>query len=395
MHQFYLPFTKLVLICSILLLAACGGGGGGGGGDTSEVAATPTLTFDTKTFRFTWADVSGATNYRLLENPDGLSGFSNVSGDIPQGMQSFDHTVPLYKRINASYILQSCNSNGCTDSSTVFITGTLVDAIGYFKASNTNGDDFFGQSVSLSDDGSTLAVGASFEASSATGINGSQTDNTASGAGAVYVFTRSGTTWSQQAYLKASNTEGDDRFGITVSLSGDGNTLAVGAPSEDSNATGINGDQADNSKSSAGAVYVFTRSGTTWSQQAYIKASNTDGGDTFGSTISLSDDGNTLAVGASTEDSNATGINGDQADNSVPKAGAVYVFTRSGTTWSQQAYIKASNTDGGDTFGSTISLSDDGNTLAVGASTEDSNATGINGDQADNSVPKAGAVYLY
>lgn len=75
-------------------------------------------------------------------------------------------------------------------------------------------------------------------------------------AGAVCVFTRSGGVWSQQAYVKASNT-GQDLFGESVALSGDGSTLAVGARNESSNATGIDGNQADNSANGAGAVYVF------------------------------------------------------------------------------------------------------------------------------------------
>ena len=263
------------------------------------------------------------------------------------------------------------------------------------KASNTGAGDAFGSSLALSSDGNTLAVGAFREASAATGINGNQADNSASNAGAVYVYTRSGSTWSQQAYVKASNTGADDAFGFSVALSSDGNTLVVGAPYEDSNATGINGNQADNSASSAGAVYVYARSGSTWSQQAYVKASNAGAGDRFGSSVTLSGDGNILAVGAFREASNATGINGDQADNSALSAGAAYVYARSGSTWSQQAYVKASNARAGDFFGRSVALGGDGNTLAVGADGEASNATGINGNQADNSVAKAGAVYLY
>ena len=129
--------------------------------------------------------------------------------------------------------------------------------------------------------------------------------------------------WSQQAYIKASNTETLDIFGVSLAL--DGDALAVGAESEDSSATGINGDQTDNSASNSGAVYVFTRdAGGIWSQQAYIKASNTQAGDRFGTMITL--DGDTLAVGAENEDSSATGVAGDQADNSAMDAGAVYVF---------------------------------------------------------------------
>jgi hypothetical protein len=111
--------------------------------------------------------------------------------------------------------------------------------------------------------------------------------------------------------------------------------------------------------------------------------------------VALSADGNTMAVGAPWEDSNAIGVNGNQAGNSSPASGAVYVFSRSGSTWLQQAYVKASNTEGGDFFGWSVALSADGNTLAVGATNEASNATGIGGDQTNNSASNAGAVYLY
>ena len=257
----------------------------------------------------------------------------------------------------------------------------------YLKASNTGVNDAFGISLALS--GDTLAVGASGEDSNATGTGGNQADNSASGSGAVYVFVRSGTVWTQQAYLKASNTDAGDGFGSSVALSGD--TLAVGAPFEASNATGTSGNQADNSASGSGAVYVFVRSGTMWTQQAYVKASNTEARDGFGWSVALS--GDTLAAGALYEASTATGINGDQANNNAKDSGAVYVFVRSGTKWTQQAYVKASNTGAFDAFGQSVSLS--GDTLAVGAWGEASSATGTNGNQADNSAPGSGAVYLF
>ncbi len=290
-------------------------------------------------------------------------------------------------------------NNGAANAGAVYVftrSGTTWSQQAYIKASNTNAGDYFGVSVALSADGNTLAVGAIFEDSDATGVNGDQGNNDAGDAGAVYVFTRSGTTWSQQAYIKASNTNADDRFGgSAVALSADGNTLAVGAVREDSNATGVNGDQGNNDAGDAGALYVFTRSGTSWSQQAYIKASNTNANDEFGYSVALSADGNTLAVGAWVEDSNATGVNGDQDNNDAFAAGAVYVFTRSGTTWSQQDYIKASNTNAYDEFGVSVALSADGNTLAVGARLEDSNANGVNGDQGNNGAVDAGAVYVF
>ncbi|MDB4953883.1 MAG: Integrin alpha beta-propellor repeat protein [Myxococcales bacterium] len=264
----------------------------------------------------------------------------------------------------------------------------------YVKASNTGTYDQFGTSVALSADGSTLAVGAFAEASAATGINGNQADNSASQSGAVYVFTRAGATWNQQAYVKASNTNVSDRFGWCVALSSDGNTLAVGASLEASAATGVGGNQADNSAVSAGAVYVLTRAGTAWTQQAYVKASNTNANDQFGKNLALSSDGNTLAVGATHESSAAIGVNGNQSDNSLVESGAVYVFTRAGTTWSQQAYVKASNPGSIDSFGASVAVSSDGNTLAIGAALESSAATGIGGNQADNSAVSAGAVYV-
>jgi len=209
------------------------------------------------------------------------------------------------------------------------------------------------------------------------------------------LFVRDGVDWSQQVYVKASNPDWVDQFGNSVALSGNGDTLAVGAYPEASNATGINGDQDDNSVDYAGAAYVFVRNGGVWSQQAYVKASNTDAGDSFGSSVALSGDGNILAIGAPKESSNATGINGDQADDSVEQSGAAYVFVREGANWSQQAYVKASNTHEANLFGYEVGVANDGNTLAVGAIFESSSATGIGGNQDDNFASASGAVYLY
>jgi hypothetical protein len=229
------------------------------------------------------------------------------------------------------------------------------------------------------------------------GIGPGGANDSAAYAGAAYVFVRNGMNqWPQQVYLKASNTDASDRFGTDVALSDDGNTLAVGARGEASNAMGIEGPQGDNSASGAGATYVFVRDGMDqWSQQAYVKASNTDGLDLFGFGVSLSTDGNTLAVGAWGEASNAIGVGGPEDDDSAGSTGATYVFVRDGATWSQRAYVKASENDAGDTFGYGVALSGDGNTLAVGAISESSNATGIGGDQTNDLAPSAGAVYLY
>ena len=295
-------------------------------------------------------------------------------------------------------------------AASAFSTAAQLQQVAYIKASNPHANDHFGNGgtleghgLSLSGDASTLAVGAPYESSAAKGINGNQNDTSLFSSGAVYVFTRVNNAWTQQAYIKASNPGQSARFGQVVSLSQDGSTLAVSAYYEASAAKGIDGDQNDKSIPQAGAVYVFTRRGTTWSQQAYIKASNTgekgtatvpDEGDQFGFSISLSADGNTLAAGAISEDSGAKGINGDQNDNSQQSSGAVYVFTRTGGKWSQQAYVKASNTDAMDLFGYAVGLSADGNTMAVAAYDEDSSAREINGVM-DKGRRGSGAIYVF
>ena len=348
------------------------------GGRAPSTAATLSLSFaQTKAFHFTWTDVAGADFYKLKEAKTTSSGYSVVNDNMLAvgGANSVDHIVPLFGRLNAKYILQSCNAAGCTDSAEVFTSTRLAqmgDSIGYLKASNTTAGDTFGTSVSISGDGNTLAIGTIIEDS---------------GAGAVYVFTRSGKNWSQQAYIQASNTAATDKFGSSVSLSTDGNTLAVGAIGEDSDGS----TDSDNSVSGAGAVYIYTRVAASWSQQAYLKASNAGYLDVFGRVVSLNTDGNTLVVGASGERSDGT----SQGDDSADKAGAVYVFIRTGVSWAQQAYIKASNAQTNDGFGMDVSVSADGDTLAVGAYMEASIATGVGGDDANNDANGAGAVYVY
>ena len=215
------------------------------------------------------------------------------------------------------------------------------------QSSDIQDNDNFGYSVSISGDGNTALVGVPRE------------DTGAEGAGTAYTFTRSGTTWTQQAKFQASDRQLYDNFGTSVSISSDGNTAIVGAESED---TGGNG---------AGAAYIFTRSGTTWTQQAKIQSSDIQGGDYFGRSDSISGDGNTALVGAYGEDTGGS------------VAGAAYIFTRSGTTWTQQAKIMASDKQSNDQFGYSVAISSDGNTAIVGAWREDTGGA------------DAGAAYIF
>ncbi|WP_428268252.1 cadherin-like beta sandwich domain-containing protein [Haliangium sp.] len=279
------------------------------------------------------------------------------------------------------------NDDAATGSGAVYVfrrSGASWAQEAYLKASNVGADDQFGFSVSLS--GDTLAVGATGEDSATQGVNGGQDDDSAEDSGAVYVFRRSGTSWGQEAYVKASNTGADDEFGISLDV--DGDRLAVGAYFEDS--VGVDGN--DDIATDSGAAYVFRRSGASWAQEAYLKASNVGSFDQFGTSVALS--GDTLAVSALGEDSAATGVDGDQGnDDATTNSGAAYVFRRSGTSWAQEAYLKASNPGQDDRFGFTVAL--DGDVLAVSAYNEDSAATGIDGDATNNASSNSGAVYVF
>ncbi len=345
-----------------------------------------------KQFAFTWPAATGATYYQLHERLAEADPFVQVGEDIIGTSTTL--FVPLHFRSSASYRILACNDGGCTESAPVDVVGSLASAVGYFKASNSKAGFYFGESIALSADGNVMVVGAPKEDGASTGVNGDADDLSAANAGAAYVFVAQNGAWTQQAYIKASNTGGGDHFGYSVALSADGDTLAVGALFEDGSANGVNGSQNDGT-SDSGAVYLFKRNGGSWLQQAYIKASNTRPGAMFGLSVSLAGDGKTLAVGTENESSAATGINGNQASASAPNAGAAYVFVATNGGWSQQAYVKASNTDAGDYFGHYLALSHDGDTLAASALHEDSNATGIGGIQSDNSASKAGAVYMF
>jgi hypothetical protein len=251
--------------------------------------------------------------------------------------------------------------------------------------------DEFGFWMDIS--GDTLVVGAHLEDSSARGIDGDQHDERAPGAGAAYVFRRRNHAWAQEAYLKASNTGAGDDFGRAVAI--DGDVIAVGAPFEASDASGIDGDQDSNGLSSAGAVYVFRRSGDQWRQEAYLKPSSPRAGALFGLQVALARD--VLVVGAP---GMVSFDPGDPGDDTFPNQGTAYVFrhtdtggTAGGATWVEEAILTASSSRPGDQLGFQLDI--DGDTIAVSAIGE---AGGIGGDGAvpgDVSAPMAGAVYVF
>lgn len=232
--------------------------------------------------------------------------------------------------------------------------------------------------VAVALSGDRLALGVPTDRSAATGIGGDPSDSSADGAGAVHVFVRTGATWSQEAYVKASNTRANAQFGSAVALSDA--TLVVGSKNESSDASGVGGDQTNTYGPGTGAVYVYSRSTTAWSQQAYLKATPWDGTRpyVFGHSVGLS--GNTVVVGARHNPNNPEGT--------------VFAFTRTGATWSAYAHIETPSPFWGNgNYGDSLAVSAD--TLAVGSMRDSSNATGINGDEQNQSAGESGAVFVF
>lgn len=333
------------------------------------------------------------------------------------------------------------DNDSAPDSGAVYVfthDGTGWAQQAYIKAPNAGTGDRFGTAVALSDTGAMLAVGAPLEDSAGFGANddcgsAQQLDNCLVDSGAAYVFTRSaGGAWSQQDFLKAQVPGAEDNFGDALDISADGSVLGIGAPLEDSAATGVGGNPVNdcdaaladrvNCSLNSGAAYLFGRSGTSWSQLVYIKASNTEPGecnvfpsscDWFGTAVAISGDGSILAVGAPREDSFTSGINvppiSVSRKNSNRDSGAVYIYR-------DQAFLNMVKSSAGerttvdDNFGSALALSADGANLAVGAVGDDCPFTGQAGKPVysgltnDNMQPDlslcgtpadSGSVYLY
>ncbi len=212
------------------------------------------------------------------------------------------------------------------------------------EASDAAASDLLGWSVDL--DGDTAVIGA-------------YRDDTVAGsdAGSAYVFTRNGTTWTEEQKLEASDAVAGSFFGGAVRI--DGDTVVVGSHLHDTLAG-----------TRAGSAYVFVRSGTTWTEEQILEASDAATNDFFGRSVAL--DGDTIVVGASGDDTSAGA-----------SAGSAYVFTRSGTTWTERQKLEASDAGIDDQFGNRVAL--DGDRTAVGALRDNTASGGID----------AGSVYVF
>ena len=269
----------------------------------------------------------------------------------------------------STVVVGAYGHNSSTGAAYVFVrSGTAWSQQAELTAADAASGDSFGFSVAIS--GSMVVVGAY-------GKN--------SGIGAAYVFVRSGTAWSQQAELTDAGGAANDSFGFSVAISG--STVVVGTPGKNSN---------------TGAAYVFVPSGTAWSQQAELTAADAASGDIFGFSVAIS--GSTAVAGARNKNSftgaayafavpsqqaeltaadaaaedifaNSVAISGSTAVVGAPfknsETGAAYVFVRSGTAWSQQAELTASDAAVNDRLGWSVAIS--GSTVVVGAPNKNSN----------------------
>ncbi|HVY78365.1 MAG TPA: hypothetical protein VG898_07670 [Solirubrobacterales bacterium] len=336
----------------------------GGPGDDGDVGAAWVFTRSGST----WAQQGGK-----------LTG----SGETGEGR--FGTSVSL-SADGGTALVGGNRDNGFVGAAWVFTRSgsTWAQQGGKLTGSGEAGQAEFGKSLALSGDGNTALIGGGFDDS---------------GKGAAWVFTRSGSTWSQQgAKLTGTGEVGEGRFGTSLALSPDGNTALVGGPRDNSD---------------VGAAWVFTRSGSTWSQQgAKLTGADETGGGEFGRSVALSADGNTALVGGPEDDAAIGGtwvltrssgvwtqqgskLTGGEEDNSEfgvlvslsadgntalvggwnddRRRGAAWVFTRSNGVWAQQGpkLTAGSESESGAGFGTSVSLSADGNTALIGAPGDD------------------------
>ncbi len=201
--------------------------------------------------------------------------------------------------------------------------GTLVQQGPRLVGMGEDGEGRFGRSVALSADGDTALIGAPADGAEA---------------GAAWVFTRSGTSWTEQGpKLTGPSEVGAGHFGRSVAMSADGNVALIGASNNDGG---------------RGTAWVFTRSGSTWTEQAELQANEESGGAWFGRSVALSADGNTALVGGYVDHDDI---------------GAAWVFTRVGSAWIQQGpKLTAGEESGRGEFGRSVALSGDGGTALIG-----------------------------
>lgn len=326
---------------------------------TPNRPAKPTLSakFSGKQLLFDWSRGAAADFYRLEENPDGISGYLPIVRNSEDTSYGYNITWRNGGWVNARFQLYACNAVGCTPSNELFVREVIADGIPPLSATPPEQSDFFGAAIALSNDGTTLAVGAP-------GKDGGNTSLLQMGA--VYIYRFNETAWVQQAVLTPSSGNQNSRFGSALALSQDGDTLAVGAAWESRR-------EAEKS----GAVYLFSRNEGAWGKPVRLPTGTGGTEELCGYSVTLSGDGTVLGVGCPRDDS---GNAATPTDDSATDSGGVYIYTRNKGDWQQHSFLKPEVITERAGFGGAITLTTDGTTIAVGAD-------GYNGQE--------GAVYLF
>lgn len=284
-----------------------------GDSDSTAPSYTATADSDFNQIATITTDSEGADGTRFIVTPIDSEGGTAVAGS---GIVTFIAT----DGVNQASVVSTFTLTFGPDWTASYTESKVL-------ADNPTDHDYFGTSVAISNDGAYAIVGSISE------------DTGGAGAGAAYVYVRSGSSWSQQQMLTASDAMANGIFGYSVAMSSDGTYAVVGARYQNTN----------------GAAYVFTRSGTTWTQQAKLTASDAAADDNFGYSVDISNDGTYIIVGAKDE------------DGAAGNTGSAYVFTRSGTSWSEQQKINGSGSTVNSYFGYSVSINSDGTYIAVGA----------------------------
>lgn len=287
--------------------------------------------------------------------PSGLSELYNFVSNEPKSESWFGRSSAMNAAGDYALVGESHWDNGAVQNlGRVHVyqrTGKEWNRVSTITAPDGVTGDCFGISVAVNSDATMALIGAYYR------VEGGITAR-----GAVYVFTRSGSTWTYQQKILASNAQTSDQFGICVAVNSDATIALIGAYGRD-----------DGSVGDRGGVYYFTRSGSTWTQQSLILLATPVAGDVFGSQVALNAAGDYALIGVYGRDS------GGFTDN-----GAVYIYTRSGTTWTYQGLIAQPDPENFNGFSSGIAINADATIALIGAGHKD-----------ENGLVDSGTFYLY
>ncbi|VAX00923.1 High-affnity carbon uptake protein Hat/HatR [hydrothermal vent metagenome] len=326
----------LVLLVSVFFISSCGGAKS----SAPVVLSAPTtpvnvtLSYDVNQINFSWDTTNGATSYQLLSQLTPTGEFVAIQEATISTTTSLTIPVHLHNWVTAQYKIRSCNSLGCIDTNAIAVKNQSANAIGYFKASNNNAGDEFGTAVALSGDGNTMAIAAPKEDSFNVSV---LDDNSAIDSGMVYIYKKINNKWQFQQYIKPSLIQQGAEFGAALALDDTGATLIVGQ-------------HIGSSASLTGMAYIFELTNGQWSQIKSFSALKPLANDYFGFSVAISGDGNTVVVGA-------PGLNA----NLPTSRGELLVLKKINFTWQRSGtQISASDSNDYEYFGISVDVNYDG-----------------------------------